>query len=103
MIRPETSTILVGKTEAPFAVSDLPVGEDLEIRIFIDKFLVEVFINGRQALLTAYMDYRIANGLYFYAYGDTLKISQLDIWKLKATNEGFLEARKNATWEPKTQ
>ena len=103
MIRPETSTILVGKTEAPFAVSDLPVGEDLELRIFIDKFLVEVFINGRQALLTAYMDYRIANGLYLYVYGDSLIIPQLDIWKLKATNKGFLEAQSNPTWEPKTQ
>ena len=50
ILRPETGTIRVGTTEAPFAVADLPAGEDVELRIFVDKYLVEVFANGRQAL-----------------------------------------------------
>lgn len=102
MVRPETSTILLGNIEAPFAVSDLPEDEDLELRIFIDKYLVEVFVNERQALLTAYMDHQIAKGLYVYAYGATLTIRQLDIWKLKATNQGFFDARADPIWTPKT-
>lgn len=103
MIRPETGTLLIGSTEAPFAVADLPEGEDLELRIFIDKYLVEVFANARQAALAAYMDYQSANGLYVYAYGDPLNIRQLKIWKMKATNQGFLEARENRIWAPDTE
>ena len=42
VIDPARGTLLVGRTEAPFAVSDLPEGEDVEIRIFLDKYLVDV-------------------------------------------------------------
>ena len=37
MLRPETGTLRVGTTEAPFAVADLPEDEDVELRIFIYK------------------------------------------------------------------
>lgn len=47
LIRPDTRTLRLGNTEAPFAVADLPHGEDLTLRIFIDKYLVEVFANDR--------------------------------------------------------
>ena len=50
IIHPETGTIQLGTTEAPFAVSDLPAGDDFELRIFIDKYLVEVFVCDRQAV-----------------------------------------------------
>ena len=42
----------IGTTEAPFAVADLAPGEDVELRIFIDKYLIELFANGRQAVVT---------------------------------------------------
>ena len=58
LIRPETGTLCVGETEAPFSVADLPEGEDVELRIFVDRYLVEVFANGRQAALTAHLAYR---------------------------------------------
>jgi sucrose-6-phosphate hydrolase SacC (GH32 family) len=47
LFRPENSTLRVGTTEAPFSIADLPKGEDVELRIFIDKYLVEVFANGQ--------------------------------------------------------
>lgn len=102
MIHPEYSTLRAGATEAPFAVADLAEAEDLELHIFIDKYLIEVFANGRQAILTAYMDYKAACGLGVYVYGDSLTIRQLDIWQLRAANQGFLEARENHIWEPET-
>jgi sucrose-6-phosphate hydrolase SacC (GH32 family) len=37
----------VGTAESPFAVADSPEGENVELRIFIDKYLVEVFANDR--------------------------------------------------------
>ena len=106
MLRPETGTLCVGETEAPFAVTDLPEGDDLELRVFIDKYLVEVFANGRQAALCAYMAYQDGgNEMRAYLFGrkpDTppIKIRCLEIWKLRSTNEGFLEARESRIWTP---
>jgi sucrose-6-phosphate hydrolase SacC (GH32 family) len=102
IIRPETGTIRVGTTEAPFAVADLPAGEDVELRIFVDKYLVEVFANDRQAMIAAHMDYQNKTGLDGYTFGAPTAIKKLEIWKLKPTNQGFLEARKNRIWEPET-
>ena len=103
LIHPETATLRVGTTEAPFAVADLPEGEDVELRIFIDKYLVEVFANHRQAVVGAHMDYHSANGLNAYTYGDPTTIRQIEIWKLKSTNQGFFEARENRIWAPDTE
>ena len=103
MIRPETGTLRIGTIDAPFAVADLAEGEDLELRIFVDKYLVEVFANERQAALAAHMDYRSANGLNLYTYGDSTTLRQVDIWRLKATNQGFLEARESRIWAPDTE
>ena len=103
LIHPETGTLRIGMTEAPFAVADLPEGEDVELRIFIDKYLVEVFANDRQAVVGAHNDYQLANGLNAYTYGAPTTIRQLEIWKLKPTNQGFFEARENRIWAPDTE
>ena len=102
LIHPETSTLRIGTTEAPFAVANLPEGEDVELRIFIDKYLVEVFANDRQAVVGAHMDYQSANGLSAYTYGAPTTIRQVEIWKLKSTNQGFFEARESRIWAPDT-
>ena len=60
---PEYGRLRLGDTEAPFAVADLPAGEDIRLRIFVDKYLVEVFVNDRQALVACDMDYRAARNL----------------------------------------
>ena len=103
MLRPETGTLRVGTSEAPFAVADLPDSEDVELRIFIDKYLVEVFANDRQALLGACMDCSGKPGLDAFSVGAETRLKRLDIWKLKATNQGFLKAQSNRIWEPDTQ
>jgi len=103
LIRPESGTICVGETEAPFAVADLSTGEDVELRIFVDKYLVEVFANGRQAVLTAFTDYRRGRGLKAYGFrgpSDSPTGCRIEIWKLKPTNQGFLEARQSRNWAP---
>ena len=102
LIRPETGTICAGATEAPFAVADLPAGEDLELRIFVDKYLVEVFVNGRQALLTVFTAYRDGGSeLRAYLFGSRgrtppLTLRTVEIWKLRPTNQGFFDARATA-------
>ena len=100
VFRPETGTLRVGTTEAPFAVADLPDDEDVELRIFIDKYLVEVFVNDRQALLGVHLDCTGNQGLDAFTVGTKTTITQLDIWHLNPTNQGFLDAQKNRVWEP---
>jgi sucrose-6-phosphate hydrolase SacC (GH32 family) len=110
VICPETNSILVNTVEAPFNVSELDDNEDLEIRIFVDKYMVEVFINDRQAVVATYMDYHEHQGLYGYIfkkrergvegiYTGEVTFKDIKIWKLKPTNEGFLEAKRNRIWE----
>jgi beta-fructofuranosidase len=50
-INPSQQTLTVGNVAAPF---DLAIDEEAELRVFIDKNLVEVFANARQAI--AYAD-----------------------------------------------
>jgi len=100
LFKPSTGTLLVGTTEAPFAVADLPTGEDMELRIFIDKYLVEVFVNGRQAVVAAHMDWQSEKGIDGFSFGEETLIDRLDIWKLNPTNQGYLDARQNRIWEP---
>ena len=103
IVNPVTKAIRVGPTEAPFSVGDLPAGVDLEIRIFIDKYLIEVFVNDRQAVTGHFMDYKSNTGLYAYTYGAGTTIKELEIWKIRPTSQGFLEARQNRIWEVDTE
>ena len=104
LIRPESGTICVGETETPFAVAQPPEGEDIELRIFIDKYLVEVFVNGRQAALSVYMGYRdggnTLKGYLSPRRGAPMTIRKVEIWKLSPTNQGFFQARESRNWEP---
>ena len=103
IFRPENGTLRVGTAEAPFAVADLPADEDVELRIFIDKYLVEVFANDRQALLAAHLDYSGKPGLDAFSVGAPTTFKTLEIWKLRATNQGFLDAQTSRIWEPDVQ
>ena len=103
LFRPENSTLRVGTAEAPFSIADLPAGEDVELRIFVDKYLVEVFANDRQAMIGNYENYLGRTGLDAFTSGAPTTVGKVEIWKLKPTNQGFLEAQKNRVWEPNTK
>ena len=85
------------------ATADLPSGEDIELRTFIDKCLVEVFANARQAMIAAHMDSQAASGLRVYTFGAPTTIKQVEIWKLKPMNQGYLEAQESCMGEPETE
>lgn len=99
-VKPSTGTLRLGTAEAPFAVKDLPEGEDVELRFFVDKYLVEVFVNDRQAMVAAHMDWQSSRGLEFYTYGEDTTVHTMEIWELRPTNQGYLEAWENRIWEP---
>ena len=99
LLLPEYGVLRVGDTEAPFAVGDLPAGEDLRLRVFIDKYLVEVFVNDRQAVVACDLDYREGRSLRGYSFHEATFFRSLDIWRLRPTNRGFFEARDSRIWE----
>jgi sucrose-6-phosphate hydrolase SacC (GH32 family) len=103
VLRPDTGTLRVGTTEAPFAVADLPEGEDLVLRVFIDKYVVEVFANDRQALYATQVDGDGQTGLLGFSVGSPTTIKKLETWQLKPTNQGYHDARKSRLWEPETE
>ena len=103
LFRPETGTLRVGTTEAPFSIADLPKDEDVELRVFIDKYVVEVFANNRLAMIASHADYRDRLALGAFTVGAPTTLKKIEIWKLKPTNQGFLEARRNRVWEPDTK
>ena len=100
MILPEYGTLRIGTSEAPFAVSDLPQDEDVEICIFIDKYLVEVFVNDRQAAVAVHMDRTSGTHMRGYSFVNPTVFSKVEIWKLRPSNQGFLAARESRIWEP---
>lgn len=103
VFRPETGALRVGTAEAPFSLANLPAGEDLELRIFVDKYLVEVFANGRQALVAAHEDYDNKLDLEAFTVGAPTTLKSVEIWRIEPTNLGFREAQKNRIWEPATE
>lgn len=101
-IQPASGTIRLGTTEAPFAVADLPEDEDLELRIFVDRYLVEVFANDRVVLAAAHLDGREARGVDTFAWGTPVTFDKIEVWRMKATNQGYHAAAKSRVWEPDT-
>ena len=78
----ESKLLKVGKVEAPF---ELKKGEDLVLRVFIDKNLVEVFANDRQAAVSAAGAYVQANtGVTLFSKGGDTVVTRFRSWKMKS-------------------
>jgi sucrose-6-phosphate hydrolase SacC (GH32 family) len=102
VFRPETGSLRVGTAEAPFSIAGLPPDEDITVRIFIDRHIVEVFVNDRQAMIGHYRDYAGRTAVNAFTIGAPTKLSRVETWKIRPTNQGFYEAMKNRIWEPKS-
>ena len=70
----------VGKLQAPFKVKP---GEDLTLRVFIDKNLIEVFANDRQAVVFAHKHIRKQPNVRLYANGGDALVKSVKAWKMK--------------------
>ena len=71
--------------------------------IYIDKHVVEVFANDRQAVLSNHYDYQNKTDLRAWTVGAATRLKTLEVWWLEPTNQGFFEAQKSRIWEPKTK
>ena len=57
--------------------------EPLELRVFVDKSIVEAFVNGKQCVAArVYPDRADSKGISFRSQGRTSEITELDVWEM---------------------
>jgi len=77
-------TLTVGYTKPPF---ELQQGEDLTLRVFIDKSMIEVFINDRQAAV-AWHDYDPKDlHVSLFCKDGNVEVKTVIAWEMKAIYE----------------
>jgi len=74
----------VSEQRAPFA---LKPGEDLQLDIFIDRSIVEVFANGRQCVTqVVYPELAESTGVAVFSGKDPVTVKKAIVWKMAETN-----------------
>jgi len=73
--------LVVGNLEAPFKIED---NENLTLRIFIDKNIVEIFANNKQAVAYEHDFIRKKPNLTIFTDDSNLSVSTLNSWKMKS-------------------
>jgi len=69
---------------APFRLKD---GERLKLRVFVDKSVVEVFANSRQAVMRRiYPSQADSVGVSLFSTGGATKVHALEAWNIAASN-----------------
>jgi len=81
MVRPGDKTLVLGEMNVPF---DPPAGEDVELRVFLDKSLVEVFANGRQAAVAGCKYDPKDIGLALVSEGAPVLIKEVRCWRMES-------------------
>ena len=71
----------IGKINPPF---ELKAGEELTLRIFIDKNLVEVFANDRQAAVVSHASIRKNPNIKIFTKDKDLFVKEIHTWKMKS-------------------
>ena len=74
----------IGKINPPFELND---GEDLTLRIFIDKNLIEVFANDRQAAVVSHPSIRKNPNIKIFTKDKDLVVKEIHAWKMKSIHE----------------
>jgi len=66
---------------------ELKTGETLHLRVFVDKSVVEVFANGRQAVMRRIYPSRADSvGVRLFAHGGSAKVTRLGAWDMMPSN-----------------
>ena len=78
-------------TEGPNSVEagpfELPADEPLELRVFVDKSVVEVFANGRQAVMRRiYPSREDSVGVRLFSTGGPVRVTTFEAWSMMPAN-----------------
>ena len=83
IVEPKNRTITLGATTAPL---ELKPGEDIKLRIFIDRRIVEVFANDRQAVFKQHDHGPEDMGVCLFADGGGMRVREVKGWKMAPSN-----------------
>jgi len=75
------NTFNLGSIKPPF---ELEEGENLRLRVFIDKNLLEVFANERQAAVVTHEHIREHPNISLFTKDRDLKVKEVKAWKMKS-------------------
>jgi len=75
-------TLSLGESRAPFALKD---GEPLELRVFLDKNVIEVFANDRQAIVASHPMTLDHGHVRAIVRGGDAVIRELRSWRMRST------------------
>ncbi|MEO0413520.1 MAG: GH32 C-terminal domain-containing protein [Verrucomicrobiota bacterium] len=81
----EKKQLEVGIEHAPF---ELNPGEPLELRVFVDATLVEVFANEKQIVMSSIErkeDDPINDSIFLLSEGNEMKVDKVTTWQMKST------------------
>ena len=73
--------LVVGEVKAPFELED---GEALELTVYVDKGMVDVFANDRQVVATGLTDGYKRIGVELFAPGGDVT-AKVKGWKMRST------------------
>ena len=79
-IKPHSKTLAMGEIQPPF---ELEKGEDLNLRVFLDKGMVEVFVNDRQAAVYMQPHDNENVGISLFCKGGDIA-ARVKGWKMKS-------------------
>jgi beta-fructofuranosidase len=71
----------LGNTKIPF---ELKAGEDLQLRIFLDKSFIEVFVNERQAALAPHKFAPENLGITLFSNEGSMQVKEVKGWKMRS-------------------
>jgi len=83
-IKPESGVLAMGEIEPPF---ELEPGEDLTLRVFLDKSMVEVFVNDRQAAVYMHAHEKDHVRIGLFSRGGDMR-ARVTGWTLKSIYAG---------------
>jgi len=83
-VRPATKVLAMGDIKPPF---ELKRGEELNLRVFLDKGMVEVFANDRQAAVYMHKHSKENVGISLFSKGGDIE-AKVKAWKMKSIYPG---------------
>ncbi len=80
-IEPASRTLQLGAVQVPF---ELQAGERADLRVFVDKSMIEVFVNGRQAAVASYPHSPKSTDVRLFSKGGAVVTRVVKSWKIRS-------------------
>ena len=82
VVNTQAKTLQVGKSIAPLELKD---DEEIQLRIFIDRSVVEVFANDKQAVVWQHVYEAGDLGVCLFSEGGAMEVSEVKNWQMRSS------------------